>query len=193
MKEYHEGKVWEIVLHIVLSSFLFGYNLGVFNSSSRSVGASLDWGSMQDTYTTVFSTLMPVGALIGASFTGSLMNHYPRQQQFLDSLHLAVRHRQTGLRHRCRHGDDNSPQLRQRNRPRQDDAQGRPLRANRHQHRHSRCLLLGTASAYQQPEIDLLQLLVDLHVRLPWTGGCLPDLVLPGEVYVRYSLLAHDE
>lgn len=77
---YYPKKVWGLALHIVISGFLFCYTLGVFNSCAKNVGESLNWGDMQDTYTTVFSAIVPVGALLGAMITGNVMNHYGRRK-----------------------------------------------------------------------------------------------------------------
>ena len=90
MKDYYVKKVWEIVIHIVISSFLFGYTLGVFNTSSENVGATLGWGSLQTTYTALFSTIMPVGATVGASCTGTLMNRYGRRKSTIISCAIMI-------------------------------------------------------------------------------------------------------
>lgn len=74
-----------MALHIVISGFLFCYTLGVFNTCADNVGATLNWGDMQDTYTTIFSTIMPVGALLGAMASGNLMNTYGRRKSIMMS------------------------------------------------------------------------------------------------------------
>ncbi|OMJ89606.1 hypothetical protein SteCoe_8233 [Stentor coeruleus] len=76
---YKEKSLLVIVLHIVICGFLFAYTLAVLNTCSDNVGASLDWGSNQEYYITIFSTLVPIGAIFGGMVTGILSNKYGRR------------------------------------------------------------------------------------------------------------------
>ena len=80
---YHTWNVWKLALHIVISGFLFVYTFSVFNTCSENVGATLDWGSQQDTYTTVFSTIVPLGALLGSMAAGNMMNKLGRRKSII--------------------------------------------------------------------------------------------------------------
>lgn len=76
---YKEKNLLVIVLHIVICGFLFAYTLAVLNTCADNVGASLDWGSNQESYITLFSTLVPIGAIFGGMVTGVLSNKYGRR------------------------------------------------------------------------------------------------------------------
>ena len=91
MENYQVGKIRKIAIHIVISGYLFGFTLGIFNTCTDNVSATLHWGSMKDTYITIFNTIMPIGALLGASVAGYLMNHYGRRKavMILDVIMLA--------------------------------------------------------------------------------------------------------
>ena len=80
---YHTHAVWKLAFHIVISGFLFCYTFAVFNTSAENVGASLNWGDQQDTYTTLFSTIVPVGSLIGALLAGPMMNALGRRKSIM--------------------------------------------------------------------------------------------------------------
>ena len=82
---YKVSNVWKLALNIVISGFLFCYTFAVFNPSAENVGATLNWGDQQDLYTTLFSTIIPVGSLIGATTAGSLMNTYGRRKTIIIS------------------------------------------------------------------------------------------------------------
>lgn len=81
--KYSPGKVWKLALHIVLGGFMFCYTLGVFNTCSDNVSASLNWGDMKSTFVTVFSTIVPVGVLIGSMVAGKMMNYYGRRKSMM--------------------------------------------------------------------------------------------------------------
>ena len=72
-------RVYQIGLHISISNFIFGYTLGVFNTCQDNVGYTMGWSSTeQEFFLTVFSTLIPVGALFGSFCTGFVCNRYGR-------------------------------------------------------------------------------------------------------------------
>ncbi|OMJ73234.1 hypothetical protein SteCoe_28108 [Stentor coeruleus] len=73
------GQVWKICLHIVIASFVFYYTVGVFNPCTENVAASLNWGSRTSLYVTIFSSLVSLGTLIGASCVGYFLDHYGRR------------------------------------------------------------------------------------------------------------------
>lgn len=65
--------------HISISNFLFGYTIGVFNTCQDNVAYSMSWSSSeQKLYGNLFSTFIPIGALIGSFFTGYLSNKLGR-------------------------------------------------------------------------------------------------------------------
>ena len=76
---FETRKMWIVDLHILIGSFLFQYTLGVFNPCQDNVAASLGWGSNKDSYTTLFSSLVPVGALVGTALTAPLIDRFGRR------------------------------------------------------------------------------------------------------------------
>ena len=52
-------------MHISLSTIIFGYTLGVFNTCTDNVSASLNWGSSKEFYTNLFSSFIPIGQTLG--------------------------------------------------------------------------------------------------------------------------------
>ena len=82
---YYPGKVWKISVHIAISGFLFCYTFGVFNSSSPNVSSDLNWGSNESTFVTVFSFLVTIGALFGASVAGPMMSSLGRRKSIMYS------------------------------------------------------------------------------------------------------------
>lgn len=80
---YFPSKVWKISLHIVICNFLFCYTFGVFNTCAANVSATLGWGELESTYTTLFSSFVPLGALIGATVAGPLMSRLGRRHSVM--------------------------------------------------------------------------------------------------------------
>ncbi|OMJ89584.1 hypothetical protein SteCoe_8206 [Stentor coeruleus] len=76
---YKEKYLLVAVLHIALCGFLFAYTLSVMNTCADNISASLDWGDNQDSYVTLFSTLVPIGAVFGGMTAGILSNKYGRR------------------------------------------------------------------------------------------------------------------
>jgi MFS family permease len=73
-------KIWVLNIHIVISSYMFLYTMGVFNPCTDSVAASLNWGPNKDLYVTLFSAFVPVGALVGTIITGYLIDRFGRRK-----------------------------------------------------------------------------------------------------------------
>ena len=72
-------RVFINAVHISISNFLFGYTIGVFNTCQDNVAYSMSWSSSeQKLYGNLFSTFIPLGALIGSFITGYLSNRLGR-------------------------------------------------------------------------------------------------------------------
>jgi MFS family permease len=67
-------------IHIVIASFIFLYTMGVFNPSQLNISASLDWGDNESLFITLFSSFVPVGALVGTTITGYLIDRFGRRK-----------------------------------------------------------------------------------------------------------------
>ena len=76
---FNHKNIWTMDIHIVIASFIFLYTMGVFNPSQLNISASLDWGSNESFYITLFSSFVPVGALAGTAITGYLIDRFGRR------------------------------------------------------------------------------------------------------------------
>ncbi|CAG9315744.1 unnamed protein product [Blepharisma stoltei] len=89
-QEYELKKVIGISFTASIGSFLFGYNIGVFNSMQPNVSASLDWGGDEKLYISIISTLMPFGALFGAIYGGQAAEKLGRRKSMIFSDILVI-------------------------------------------------------------------------------------------------------
>ena len=67
------------VLTVTLNSFLCGYQIGAFNTCQENVAYSLGWHDEKTTMIAVMTTLMPLGAMLGAMTAGVLANRLGRK------------------------------------------------------------------------------------------------------------------
>ena len=82
----YKGRTIKIaVIHISLGGFMSFYTLGVFNTCSESVAASLNWGSNKDLYVSLFSTFITIGQTIGGLTTPYLLGNLGRQKSLIMS------------------------------------------------------------------------------------------------------------
>lgn len=81
--KYDSKSVWTKCGIVSLGSFLFGYNLGVFNSSQESISASLGWGSDEVIFIPMFAGIVAVGAAISASTSGKIADKLGRRKTLL--------------------------------------------------------------------------------------------------------------
>lgn len=70
-KGYYSSRIWGNAFAICLSSFYWGYYLGVLATPFDNIAETLGWGSNKATFEAVFSALFPFGAAFGALFGGS--------------------------------------------------------------------------------------------------------------------------
>jgi sugar porter (SP) family MFS transporter len=70
-KGYYPKRIWGNAVAIGLSSFYWGYYLGVLSTPFDNIAETLGWGSNKATFEAVFSALFPLGAAIGAILGGS--------------------------------------------------------------------------------------------------------------------------
>jgi len=72
--EYSSKKVHRMCLTATLGSFLFGYNVGVVNSTLEVVASVLEWGDYEEILTAVVGGAMPFGAMISSLLAGKFSN-----------------------------------------------------------------------------------------------------------------------
>jgi sugar porter (SP) family MFS transporter len=70
-KGYYPKRIWGNALTIGLSSFYWGYYLGVLSTPFDNIAETLGWGSNKQVFEAVFSALFPLGAAFGAIIGGS--------------------------------------------------------------------------------------------------------------------------
>jgi sugar porter (SP) family MFS transporter len=78
--QFDSKAVWKMGLAVTLGSFVFGYNIGVFTSCQPNVSATLDWGDNENLFVTLYSSLMPLGAMCGALITARLSSNFGRRK-----------------------------------------------------------------------------------------------------------------
>ena len=77
---YKESSVWNLACHISISSGVFAYTLGVFNTSMDNIAASLGWGGTKEFYISLFSTFIPIGQTIGSILTPPALDRFGRRK-----------------------------------------------------------------------------------------------------------------
>lgn len=72
---YSSKKVWELVIHISISCYLYCFGISAMNSCTENIGATLNWG---DSYiiTSIFTAIFPIGSVIGAIIGVPLSKKY---------------------------------------------------------------------------------------------------------------------
>lgn len=75
---FKTSRVYMLAFNTMISGFLFGYNVGVFNPSMLNVSHSLSWGSSQLQMTALCGAIMPAGGFFGAMSSSVLSNKYGR-------------------------------------------------------------------------------------------------------------------
>lgn len=81
--QFSMAKVTKITVNATIGSFIFGYNIGIFNSMQSNVSASLNWGDAKDLYVSIIATLMPLGALFGAIYGGPIATRIGRRRAII--------------------------------------------------------------------------------------------------------------
>ena len=77
---YFLGRVVVYTGTITLSSFYFGYNIGVFNSCQDSVAAALNWGQHKALLITLFTAAFPLGAMLTSLGAGQAMEKWGKRR-----------------------------------------------------------------------------------------------------------------
>jgi SP family arabinose:H+ symporter-like MFS transporter len=77
-RRFKTSRVYMLAFNTMISGFLFGYNVGVFNPSMSNVGHSLHWGSNMLQMTAICGAIMPAGGFFGAMSSSVLSNKYGR-------------------------------------------------------------------------------------------------------------------
>ena len=87
---YKRSQVWSLACHICIGSFVFVYTLGVFNTCTDNISASLGWNTDKDFYINLFSTFISIGETIGCLLTPPAISRYGRRKFFIaiDSLFI---------------------------------------------------------------------------------------------------------
>lgn len=83
MSKNNHGRIWMSCLNATLGCFLYGFNLGVFNTCQQNVSASLGWGDQKALFIAVFSAFIPIGAFFSSFFAGACANKYGRRKSLM--------------------------------------------------------------------------------------------------------------
>lgn len=66
-KIFFPKKVWELAIHISISCYTYAFGISILNSCTENISATLGWDNSY-IYTSIFTTLFPAGAVVGAIF-----------------------------------------------------------------------------------------------------------------------------
>jgi MFS family permease len=88
---YREGRLICIVLTGTLSSFISGYELGVFNTSIEAIADVMDWdGGLKTFYTSLCTGLMNLGAITGSLIAAFYSDRLGRRRLLIYNSCLAA-------------------------------------------------------------------------------------------------------
>jgi MFS family permease len=81
---YNSFRVYFQTINASMGSFLIGYNLGVFDTVQVNISELLNWTKEEETfYSSLISSSVGVGAIIGSFAAGYIMKHSGRRNSFL--------------------------------------------------------------------------------------------------------------
>ena len=80
---YDSKKVWLRGILASVSYFNLGYSQGIFNPSQECISDLLGWGDEKDLYISVISSLLPLGAAMGALIIGFLPKSYGKRKKLM--------------------------------------------------------------------------------------------------------------
>lgn len=89
-KPFISKNVWKMAFNASLGSFVFGYTLGVFNSSQPNVASTLGWGGDKDLWIQIMSAIMPLGAMFGALSGGPIASKFGRRKALMFNDLIAI-------------------------------------------------------------------------------------------------------
>jgi SP family arabinose:H+ symporter-like MFS transporter len=67
----------------MIAGYLFGFNVGVFNSSMNNVSHTLGWGSQKTAMIALCSAIMPAGGFFGGMSASVISNKYGRRKAMI--------------------------------------------------------------------------------------------------------------
>lgn len=89
-KGYFSSRIWGNSFTIGLSSFYWGYYLGVLATPFDNIAETLGWGSNKAIYEPIFSALFPFGAAFGALIGGSMSKTKGRRKMLIYAAILGI-------------------------------------------------------------------------------------------------------
>lgn len=82
-RRFRVGRVYMVALNNMIAGYVFGFNVGVFNSSMNNVAYTLEWGSQKTAMISLCSAIMPAGAFLGAMPANIFSNKYGRRKSMI--------------------------------------------------------------------------------------------------------------
>jgi SP family xylose:H+ symportor-like MFS transporter len=79
-----------LTLTHTLSSFIAGYQIGVFNTCQLNVASSLDWGDSTLAMISLNTAIMPIGAVLGSLLAGKLANKLGRRKGIVINILISL-------------------------------------------------------------------------------------------------------
>lgn len=79
VKNYYPNKVWGLAINISVACYIYCFSISAMNSCTDNIGMTLSW---HDSYLmkSIFTTLFPVGCLVGTVIGAPLSKKYGRRQ-----------------------------------------------------------------------------------------------------------------
>lgn len=82
-KRYDSVSVMKMSLNCTIGSFVFGYTMAEFTSCQDSVSATLNWDDNESILITIFSAIVPLGAIFGAVISCSISRRFGRRKMLM--------------------------------------------------------------------------------------------------------------
>ena len=77
-RRFNAKRVYFLALNTMIAGYLFGFNVGVFNSSMNNVAHTLGWGGQKVAMIALCSAIMPAGCFFGGISSTGISTKYGR-------------------------------------------------------------------------------------------------------------------
>jgi sugar porter (SP) family MFS transporter len=82
-RRFRAGKVYLLTLNTMIAGYMFGYNIGVFNTSMYYVAHTLNWGNSTTAMISFCGAIMPAGGFIGGMSSSVISMKYGRRKAMM--------------------------------------------------------------------------------------------------------------
>lgn len=82
-KRFRVKKVYLLTLNTMIAGYMFGFNIGVFNTSMFNVAYTLGWGEQTTATISLCGAIMPAGGFLGGMASTVISNKYGRRKAIM--------------------------------------------------------------------------------------------------------------